>query len=365
MRNLIKFILLMVVLIVSANSYGTDYYIPHNGIANHAAPGIVGSIAWYFANYGNPGNRFFLTSSADYNINSTLTVPSQTRFDSTVGSTAFVKATSVLDDGVMIIMSDNSSIYNMNIHANRYARHCIVANGKTNVTIDSVVAQKTKNNYTSGDPTPHVIYCKDATKVTIRNCTLRRAGSDPKLNPRDWNGTADLICASNNYDLLILENNLAYALTAGVQMGQTRKAGVNNNIIQHTGLNNLYSTAFHSSDGITAYHNMSHPEGGGPYMISGNEICYYNNNGIHVSGHNITIKENDIYSGAHRAIYLGDIKDNPECSHELLIYNNYLTAGSDPPNNHRIFFRNYDPFTTSVYGNTPNDVNEHSGTCTP
>jgi hypothetical protein len=366
MKNALIFRISVVFTIVCSLCYSATYNIPHNSISDHANASITGSIAWYFATYPTSGNVFNLTSNATYYISNDLTLPEGTTLKDAAGS-AVIRAASGLDDWVMLFMRDNSSIYDVELNGDRYARHCICANSTTGIRIESCTLHKTKNNYTSSYssvPQPHVIYIKDSTDAVIYKNLIRRAGCDPKLNPNEWTGKADLICASGNYNLTVKENDMAYALTAGVQMGNTAYAGVNDNIIQHTGLNWLYADDYPVSDGITAYHNINEG-GGGPFTIRGNMIRYYKNHGIHVSGHNIKIESNDIYSGDHRAIYLGDYKTPLECSSEILIRWNYVTEGLAGWVTEPIYLRPYDPFTTSVYGNTGDNIVVYGSTCTP
>ena len=350
--------------IVCVSLHAATYSIPHNSISDHSDASVSGSIAWYFTQYPTSGNVFNLTSNATYYIDDSLTLPEGTTLNDTAGS-AVIRATSGLDDWVMLFMSNYSSVYNVELNGDRYPRHCICANSTTNVRIDSCTIHKTKNNYTSSYPAvpqPHVIYIKDSENAIIYNNLIRRAGCDPKLNPNDWTGKADLICAANNYNLTVKENDIAYALTAGVQMGHTQVAGVNDNIIQHTGLNWLYADDYPVSDGITAYHNSG---GGGPYTIRGNTIRYYKNHGIHVSGHDIKIESNDIYSGDHRAIYLGDYKTPLECSYNILIRWNYVTEGLESWVNEPICLKPYQPSTTDVYGNSGDNIVVYVSTCSP
>ncbi|HBG28040.1 MAG: hypothetical protein A2Y10_17590 [Planctomycetes bacterium GWF2_41_51] len=356
MKTFIKLILL-VLLLISADSYAANYYISHGGISDHSNVATNGSIAWYFANYGSSGNVFYLNSSADYVIGNPITIPAGCTLDTTVGKNSRIVAGNGNDDEVMIYVNNNTAIYDLEIFGNFKARHCICATAKTGITIDNVTIHKTKNNYTSGDPHPHLIYLTDCETIWITNCLLRRAGCNPKVNSTSWNGEADLIRAAGSYGLNVRYNDMAYALCAGVNMGQSNQSSVIGNIITDVGQNFLYDPDFHCSDGVTAYHNLSADGGtGGPYTIRDNTIDDSGNHGIHVSGHDIKIEDNGVTDCDNRSIYVGDYKTPHECSYNITVTGNYVTESMK--------FEYYQsPLTRS--GNTGNMDVIWGETCTP
>ncbi|HBG28570.1 MAG: hypothetical protein A2Y10_19995 [Planctomycetes bacterium GWF2_41_51] len=348
--RVISVLIITLVLLTGTQLNGATYDIPHNGISDHSSSAITGSIAWYFATYPSSGNVFNLTSNADYYISQPLTMPAGVTLNDSAGNARIV-ADDGLNDNVMIFFNNNCTITNLELFANRKARFCLHGNGKSGLWLENCTLHQTKNDYTSGDPSPHLIYMPNNANSAIVNNLLRRAGCDPKLNGANWGGEASLIYATFNNILALNDNDAAYALAAGFQIFGSANVGITGNIIQHTGLNwdYLADPSGHVADGITSYHS---PGGGGPYTARSNTIRYYRNHGIHLAGDTVKIENNNIYSGWHCAIYLGDQKSPHECSVNCRITGNYLKNGSQPTTNECIHLNYVDRATLTISGNT-------------
>ena len=134
-----------------------------------------------------------------------------------------------------------------------------------------------------------------------------------KVNPDDWRGRGIGIFLNGVIEAQVRDNNIYDTLTAGINFGGSRDILIKGNEISNTGRNRDYQDFPDLvGDAITAYKNRStvysgiystdNPEN---FRIFDNLISGSRNNGIHVSGVQISIIGNEILAQRHRGIYYG------------------------------------------------------------
>ena len=264
----------------------------------------------------------------------------------------------ILQDA-MIEMKSGSKIAFVTLHGMRAVHMIVKAHNVEHITIEYTTISGVMNDYISSptvDPNLSLIEVHDSNWIHINHNLLRYAGYDPhhggKVNGNSWGGSGSLIHAVRNTNLVIHDNDLAYALCAGVAFKGTVGASVQRNIIQHTGLNKLYSdgsgVSFHSGDGLTAYSNAKNIDLN--YYLNDNLIRSYLNHGIHVSGKDILIQENRIYGGLYNGIRVSD-SFGMDCSENVVIRWNEVDGGSV-----------YGARAIQVYDSKPGTIEVHDNT---
>lgn len=310
------------------STIGTVYYIAQGGIADHSNASTLYSIAWYFATYG-AGNTYILnTSSTYYALNSKLTVPANSIFkgNSTTASEWKISAGSGLNAGTMLAMKDSSTIQYLYLNATRNAGTIVNANSTKNVTIVNCTLFETKNNFTTGTSIyTSLIMCSSSDGITIQDCLLRRAGSEPILSTVDVKGYGILAWSIKN--ATIIRNNIAYTATCGIDITGSSTVYIDTNVISYTGQNRPSLTSGTTvgpiADAITAYHNWNSVNEN--LTITNNTISYAGNHGIHVSGKVLNIQNNTISNQQLSGIMVDDWRTTSpgnEYSENVIIKNN-------------------------------------------
>ena len=310
------------------SSIGTIYYIAQGGISDHSNASTPYSIAWYFATYG-AGNTYILnTPNTYYALNSKLTVPANSIFkgNSTTASEWKLAAGSGLNAGTMLAMKDSSTIQSLCLNATRNASIIVNANSTKNVTIANCTLFETKNNFTTGTSIyTSLIMCSSSDGITIQDCLLRRAGSEPILSTVDVKGYGILAWSIKN--ATIIRNNIAYTATCGIDITGSSTVFIDTNVISYTGQNRPSLTSGTTvgpiADAITAYHNWNSLDEN--LTITNNTISYAGNHGIHVSGKVLNIQNNTISNQQLSGIMVDDWRTTSpgnEYSENVIIKNN-------------------------------------------
>lgn len=359
---------------LSLTAHSESINIPHNQISDHSDPCIDGSIANFFEKNGGYKN-YQLTSDEIYYLSKQLVLPEgATLTKSSSDITPSIRPNpnnwnledgpaqgeedAVLNDA-MVVMESYSTIRDLTLHGMRAVHMIVKAESVTGITLENNIITSVLNEYIESpevQPNLSLILVTKSNWVTIRNNILRHAGYDPKhgkkVNGNRWAGSGSLIHAPRNTNLVIHDNNMAYALSAGVAFQGTVGASIEGNSIFHTGLNNHYEVNNMrppSGDGLTAYANDLGVDLN--YYILNNVIKFYHNHGIHVSGQDILIQENEIHSGAYNAIRISD-RYREDCSNNNLVRSNRLGKGSSQEPNEQIKVFYHVNNTFSQYNNT-------------
>lgn len=299
-------------------SFGSVFYIPHNGIADHGDASSANSIAWYFQTYG-AGNTYVLTTSNTYyNIGSTLTVPDNAILRGNSNWLVKIAALDSVDNMTLVDLGGGSQLYNLYINGARRPNCLVRISGKNSVTVDRCTMFDSKNDYTSGNPYTMLVFCIDSSDVTVRNCLLRRAGCNPKVNPHSWEGLGYGILSRNCRNMVFQNNDIAQTLTGGIDITGSASVQVLGNYIGDTGLNREYDGPI--SDGITGYHNLIGADEN--FTIMSNSIVNAQNHGIHVSGRWINIQDNIVSNQQLSGIMVDDWRSPNEYSENVIVSNN-------------------------------------------
>jgi hypothetical protein len=340
----------------SALSTGGTYDIAQGVIADHANAGEVGSIAWYFDQYG-PSNTYVLDSAATYSINEMLTIPDGATLTTNAGS--IISAGTGFRSDQMFLMGSGSTLSNLDLDGAHVAPSIIYATAATNVTITNARIHDTKNNYYSGSgscaasggsqPEPDLVVLNGCGSALISGNTLSDAGY-PKVNATCWGGVARAIYTPANTNVVIENNQISNTLSGGIDLGGSTGAWVSGNSITNTGLNYLYPPYQELiSDGITDYHNQSGATER-QVVIANNTITNYYNQGIHTSGRQILIQGNTVTHGHLAAITVSDWRPSPDVSYDVTIRDNVVQDGSAPDPG--ISVEQYLIGGVAAYGNT-------------
>lgn len=362
-RLLVALLLALAPFAAARYAFAASYYIAQAGLPDHADPTARGSIAWYFTKYGG-GNEYVLTTAPNaadaahsvYQLGRTLEVPTGAVLRGKTLSQ--LKANAGLDNRVMLELHDYSIVANLDLHGSSIAGIIVRASHRVGVEIYDSTIHNTKNDYTSDAPQaqwrprPHLIVLDACTHAYVARNILRRAGCAPKLNPELWDGVAAAIYAPRNTDLTVDSNDIAFTLSAGIDLTGTVGADITDNVIRDTGLNALYPrSAEQIADGITAYQNLN---GGRDQniWITYNEISAYHNHGIHLSGRGVHVEHNNVHDGTFNAIRIADQRSPPDCASNFSIRHNTAQAGR--ANYPSIYIDNYAPASYDVSDNSWN-----------
>lgn len=282
------------------------YYIPESGIADHSNPSIQNSIAWYFKTYG-VGKTYLLNSSGvNYNINSTITVPTNSVFKGkdALGSYS-IKASTGLDKKGMIVLGSGCTLQYLNMDGNREAGTVVSAANSTGATILNCTIKNSKNDYvaTDGNAYTLLINANSNTNFSIDGCVLENAGTNPKLNSatNQSNGYAILMWSAINSR--VTNCDISYTSTCGIGFTGSSIVSIIGNNITKTGLNRESGGPL--ADALTAYHNWNNNTDEN-FTIKDNTISFAGNHGIHVSGKGIDIQNNTISNQQLSAIMVDD-----------------------------------------------------------
>ena len=336
---------------ISFHVAAETYFIQHGGIADHSDAFVEGSIARYFYEHGE-NNTYVLNSDAIYYLDKKIVLPANSvligNFYIDIAPSIRANPATWITPGVgqgtpytiykdaMIEMNSGSKIAFLTLHGMRAVHMIVKANNVENITIEYTTISGVMNDYISSptvEPNLSLIAITDSNWIHINHNLLRYAGYDPhhggKVNGNSWGGSGSLIHAVRNTNLVIHDNDLAYALCAGVAFQGTLGASIQRNIIQHTGLNNEYSdgsgASFYSGDALSAYSNDQAVDLN--YYLNGNVIRHYLNHGVHVSGKDILIQGNSIYGGLFNGIRISD-RFGMDCSENLVIRWNKVDGGA-------------------------------------
>lgn len=326
------------------------HFIQHGGIADHADASVPGSIANYFYEHGD-NNTYVLNSDAIYYLDKKIVLPANSVLIGNfyIDISPSIRANpatwhtpgdglgtqSTIYQDAMIEMRSGSTIAFLTLHGMRAVHMIVKAKNVENITIEYTTISGVMTDYIATptvNPNLSLIVVSESNWVHINHNLLRYAGYDPhhggKVNGHSWGGSGSLIHATRNTNLVIHDNDLAYALSAGVAFKGTIGASIQRNIIQDTGLNSQYTDGsgvpFPCGDGLTAYANDKGVDLN--YYLNGNVIRDFFNHGIHVSGKDILIQENTIYGGFYNGIRISDTLGR-DCSQDLVIRWNSVDGG--------------------------------------
>jgi hypothetical protein len=372
-----RFSFIILLFSLSFHAAAKIYFIQHGGIADHSDGFVTGSIANYFYKHGE-NNTYVLNSDANYYLDKKIVVPA----DSVLIGNFFIDispsiranpstwitpgggqgTTTTIFKDAMIEMKSGSKIMFLTLHGMRAVHIIVKAANVENITIEYTTISGVMNDYISTpavNPNLSLIVVSDSNWIHINHNLLRYAGYDPhhggKVNGNSWPGSGSLIHAVRNTNLVIHDNDLAYALSAGVAFQGTLGASIQRNIIQQTGLNRRYADGsgieFPCGDGLTAYSNDQGVDSN--YYLIRNVIRDYLNHGIHVSGKDILIQENRIYGGFGNGIRISD-RFGMDCSGNIVIRWNEIDGGSVYGAS-AIQVLDYEPGTLEIHDNTEYD----------
>ncbi|MBO9620728.1 MAG: right-handed parallel beta-helix repeat-containing protein [Niabella sp.] len=296
---------------LAASLAGAVYDIPAGTIADHSDPTIPGSIAWYFSTYG-AGNTYNLSQSAVYPIKNRLIIP----VNSTLGATdstihpAIQPAALWGSDSIMVLMNnDGTTIRDIELNGLFMAKQIVSGNGHQ-VSLIHITAHRSAKVHQG-----HLIVFSTAKNVLIRDCLLRRAACDTEVHfPRE----ASLIYTRKCDTVTIKNNDMAIAASAGINFTGSTNVTIAGNEISDAGRAEIPG---YIADGITAYHTST----GYLYLnvwITSNRIWNCRNNGIHISGRDLHIENNKIYS-------CGLITDTSYHPNNIRIGDQYASTASD------------------------------------
>lgn len=361
--KLSAYIVLACLFLFSNNSFGNTYNIPVGTITDHSNPNISGSIADYISTYGT-GHVYNLSSDSTYYINNPIYLPASSEL--TTNNSATIRATSLLDNQVMVYMDNGSAVSELELHGARYAANILWAVGKSSISIENCIIHKTKNNYTTPNASkPHLINIENSSYALISGNLLRHASCDPNYNSDSWlwgdqyytGGKAAGIYAALSDNLTITDNDIGTTLNAGVDIsGCGQYVTISGNYIREScQMTERFPVPDDQNrpsggDGITGYSNNQ----GYTYLywtITDNDISYSGNHGIHVSGRKIDIQNNTIYSQYLNAIRLDD-QNAVDCSSTVTIKYNYVERGDYNANQYSIYYNHYKTGTVAVSYNT-------------
>lgn len=342
-------LLLSIFFMMNSEAAAFTYGIPQGSISDHANATTVGSIAWYFSTYG-AGNIYILTSSgATYNLNNTITLPTNSVMGA-YGTSSMVTllGTSGMNKKTLLTVGNGSRLQYMTIDGNRYTNTVVNASNSTGTEIKYCTIKNTKNNYVAADGSVYnlLINANNSVDINIHDCSLQNAGANPKLNPTENISKGYGILLWNSVNSIIKNNTIAYTTTCGIDITGSAGVDVIGNSITQTALNRDPSTGTcvgPIADGITGYHNWkSNSE---DFYIYNNTISYAGNHGIHVSGRIINIQNNTISSQQLSGIMVDDWRDTIEYSEDVIVRNNKcsnpLSWVWQPGNSNRKIFINH------------------------
>ncbi len=368
--------------------------IAQGDLTDHADASLPGTIAWHFKQGAHgEANTYVLTSAlasdnpdrTSYKLGRTLTIPPSATLTSGAWQaqpggraarcvadgqvTVQLRASTGLDDQMMIRLSDGSTLDHLELHGNATAGIIVyAAAGTTGGTIRNCAIHDTKNDYAAETraigantfhPRPHLVFLDRCVHMAVTENVLRRAGCAPKLNAASWIGAAAAIYAPGNTNLVIRSNDIAFTLSAGVDFTGSTQVLVEYNSIRQTGLNATYPdcascgglhTADAIADGITAYHN-GHGTMLQDITVRRNFVVEYHNHGIHLSGRGLSILSNVVYDGVFDAIHVADWREAGfpgECGSNVDILDNVVAKGSSARHNWPIYIDGYNPSTYNV-----------------
>lgn len=344
---------------------GVIYNIPQGGIGDHSDASVTGSIAWYFATYGD-GNTYNLSTdatTAGYYIANTLVVPAGCTFGETSGVNAAILASSgwVNDDTPYMVELGGSNCTISGIELNgqfRSKQILSVGHAFNHISVINVTAHKSQKVDDA-----HVILMSGCSYITITGCLLRRASCDN--GDLNFARKADLIYLFNNCDQITITNNdLSLAASSGISLAGATNVLIDHNTIANVGLSNIPN---YISDCITSYHN-----GRGTTMLNmwiTYNTCYNSyNHGVHVSGYDIHVEHNTIYNCALGGwpasnIRLGDQYSPADCSAYCTIKYNYFPNNCPAGGASAVYILGpWKNGTVSSYGQTGNCLTQTVGT---
>ncbi|MFI4911212.1 MAG: hypothetical protein ACIAQZ_06040 [Sedimentisphaeraceae bacterium JB056] len=341
MKISISIVSLVFLFAICPMTFGTVYEIYHNNIADHSDINTVGSIAWYMNEYGGY-NTYKLMSSATYYCDNTLYVSGSSTLRGLSDKSSVIACsanwTSDASD-YLIRLNWASQVKELTIDGMWRPRYVIYSSSDEIVADNCIIAKSKKADGC------HLILFVGASDIQVTNCMLRRAACDS--GEYNFERKADILHVNGCSQIVIGNNDMAYAAAGGISMLYCTVVRCTDNLIHNTGQSR---TSGYLGDSITGYHN-----GLGTtdlnWEILRNDIWNSYNHGIHVSGYGIEIEDNAIWSttlGAH--IYIGDWKTSPDCSADCTVKNNYFD--NCPATNTSMWIKQYDSQTVTCSGNT-------------
>lgn len=351
MKNILFKTLVLLSLCLTCNVFASSFSIPAGAITDHSNPSIVGSIAWYFSQYGGgtqaAPNTFYLTTDgatvSPYYLNNTLVMPPWARISEsgTTNARLYCSSTWASSGAPVVSMDTGCILLHIEVNCQWKSQTGIYGGPHDAMQVIDVIVQNSARMSDS-----FLIRFHDTTNLLIQNCLLRRAGCDSSES--NFNRLGNLIKLYGGNGVTITGNNMATCGHAGIALtsgaGPCLNVTINNNAIFDVG-----RSIINTADGITCYNSGVTIDRN--IWIQSNTIYNSQNHGVHVDGRGWHIENNTIYncglSTAASNIYLG----SGGCSQYCSIKNNALNncpIGGGPS----IKVRQYKTGTITVSGNT-------------
>lgn len=348
--------------------------ISEGDIQDHADASVSGSIAWFLTTFGS-GHTYKLTTSSEhavYEIKSSITMPVNTVITSDIEPEiqAQIEMKPYQDNTNMIIMADNCELSNLTVNANRNASIAVRAVRCNNVKILNCELKDTRNYFEEGfDGRGYGVHAWYVSGLIVDSCYIHNIACNPKVDELSWEGRSSGIDALEGSEIVVTNNEIDYVLSHGVTFTASVDVTVDDNKIWHTGENARLYVGFQTGDGVGAYHNGLNDQWLN-WNIMDNDIQFYGNHGIHVSGRGIRLERNHISDGLHNGISIQDWRDPHDCIQDVWVEDNYIAGhgtGTDAsaPLRYPVYVNtNYKPGSIRITGITGNtDVYWGDETC--
>lgn len=324
-----KIVIITFIAFFTIISHAAIINIPEGDIEDHSDSAISGSIAWFFETFGSGHTYILNTQSQDgiYKIKGQINIPSETVLKSEVGAAIQAQAEMNMPETntIMIEFADNCELSGITADANRNASIVIRAVRIKNAIVKDCYLKDTRNYFENGfDGRGYGIHAWYVQGLAVDGCKIENIGCNPKIDPTSWEGRANAIDASYGSDLVVTNNEIYYALGHGVAFTSAINVEVHNNKIWHSGENARIPIG-QTGDGVGAYHNGLYSEWLN-WNISDNDIQFYGNHGIHISGRGIRIERNYISDGQYNGISIQDWRDPHDCMQDIWVIDNYIAG---------------------------------------
>ncbi len=187
MKFLKRLILTTCVVLFSGKlAFADTYFIDRDraNIFNHADPTTIGSIAWYFKEYGED-NIYVLNTPASggsYAITEPLVLPRGSTLESSPAGKAWVR--SYANTPWMVQVFDSSRVSNVVLDGNYLATQVIHGNNVNGFVLEESILRRTIN---VNDPSivdinnrvrAHIVVLVNSTNLTISNNSIENAGDN-------------------------------------------------------------------------------------------------------------------------------------------------------------------------------------------
>lgn len=355
MRNVIALTFIAMISLTqkasSVEQINFHYIYDTKNIYDHSDPAVQGSIAWYFKEYKEGKNYFYLMTpqaQSSYNITKPLILPEQATLTSFYEK-GQIKASSELV--FMLRPSNGTKVSNVIFDGNYVAQQIINGNGVEEFQLDNSVLRRTINKY---DPSfngskihAHGVVLNQSSNLSIRDNVITNIGDSGQnvANNTKLEASGLYLIGGDNLD--IINNIVRYTLSAGINTTNSKDVVITRNKIDNIGRAVKYGGLF-PADGITAYHNTGRGVNENlKYEVTHNVITNWYNHGIHLSGRYLDISRNTVSSPGHNpggtvnangilqttghAIFVGDFRTRIRCSSIIWVRDNYIERSRHHP----------------------------------